>query len=63
MGGGVRGAIAFALINEVETDHAGLLKFTVLGLVFFTTIVIGILLPWWVKLMDPREDGDSSAKD
>lgn len=48
MGGAVRGAIAFGLINGVSSKEKELLKMTVLGLVIITTVVMGAILPYWV---------------
>lgn len=46
IGGSIRGAIAFALILSVTIkSNKELLKTTVLGIVLFTTIVFGSLLP------------------
>jgi len=55
MGGSVRGAICFGLINGVTSAHYSLMKAVTLGMVIFTTVLVGILLPYWIKLMDPKE--------
>lgn len=55
MGGSVRGAICFGLINGVTSTHESLMKAVILGMVAFTTVVVGIIMPWWIKLMDPKE--------
>lgn len=55
LGGSVRGAICFGLINGVTSAHYSLMKAVTLGMVIFTTVIIGIALPYWIKLMDPKE--------
>mmetsp|Transcript_14566 Transcript_14566/g.2387 ORF Transcript_14566/g.2387 Transcript_14566/m.2387 type:complete len:88 (+) Transcript_14566:325-588(+) len=45
MGGSVRGAICFGLINGVTSTHKDLMKAVILGMVVFTTVVVGIIMP------------------
>lgn len=45
IGGLVRGAISFALVEEINTPNRKILISTVLGLVCITTLVISIILP------------------
>ncbi|CAG9326159.1 unnamed protein product [Blepharisma stoltei] len=62
IGGAIRGAIAFALILTVGKDETGseddknILHVTVLGIVIVTTLVIGSILPIWVKIIKPEEE-------
>jgi NhaP-type Na+/H+ or K+/H+ antiporter len=53
--GNFRGTIAFALMASLEISHAEILKVTVLGLVIFTMLVFGFLMPIWVALVKPSE--------
>jgi NhaP-type Na+/H+ or K+/H+ antiporter len=53
--GNFRGTIAFALMASLEISHAEILKVTVLGLVIFTMLVFGFLMPIWVTLVKPSE--------
>jgi uncharacterized membrane protein YedE/YeeE len=47
LGGAIRGAVAFALILAVTTHHKKVVITTTLGIVMFTTIVFGAIMPLW----------------
>lgn len=51
-----RGTIAFALMISIDVSQSKILKVTVLGLVIFTMLVFGFLMPIWVALMKPKEE-------
>ena len=54
LGGGIRGAVAFALILTVGTPKAKMLITTTLGLVVITTVVFGAIMPLWCWLCASR---------
>ena len=53
IGGTIRGAVAFALIANETGDHSDLLKSSILGLVIFSTLVFGTILPIWIRIVKP----------
>lgn len=54
-GGLFRGTIAFALVISVDMTHEEILQVTVLGLVVFSMLIFGILMPLWVTVIKPQE--------
>ena len=54
-GGLFRGTIAFALVISVDMQHEEILQVTVLGLVVFSMLVFGFLMPVWVAVIKPQE--------
>lgn len=54
-GGLFRGTIAFALIVSIDVDHKDMLQVTVLGMIIFTMVVNGAILPLWFAFIRPRE--------
>lgn len=54
-GGLFRGTIAFALIITADTEHEEILQVTVLGLVIFSMLIFGVLMPIWVTIVKPQE--------
>lgn len=50
-----RGTIAFALVTSVDFGHEEILQVTVLGLVVFSMLIFGFLMPIWVTLIKPSE--------
>jgi hypothetical protein len=57
LGGGIRGAVAFALILSVHSSGADTLITTTLGLCAFTTVVFGAVMPLWCWLLTPKAEG------
>lgn len=54
-GGGIRGAVAFALIVSVTGfDDRNVMIASVLFVVVITTIGLGALSPFWIWLMTPK---------
>jgi NhaP-type Na+/H+ and K+/H+ antiporters len=54
-GGIFRGTIAFALVISFDIQHEDILQVTVLGLVIFSMLVFGLLMPIWVSIIKPKE--------
>ncbi|GMI12130.1 hypothetical protein TrVE_jg7149 [Triparma verrucosa] len=60
-GGLIRGAICWAQAIQVRDPHRHVMLSTTLGVILFTTLIIGSLLPWWVKRMEVNDDeGDGT---
>lgn len=53
LGGGIRGAVAFALILGVKTAHDKMLITTTLALCVITTVLFGMLMPLWCWICKP----------
>lgn len=56
--GSIRGAIAFALVLSLSSSVGQLTKTTVLGVVLFTTIAFGALMPAVKWLLADNSDSD-----
>ena len=54
--GSIRGAIAFALVLSLGSEVGELTKTTVLGVVLFTTIAFGALMPAMKWMVDVKEE-------
>lgn len=68
VGGTIRGSVAFALIltieaNQANKDQVSVIKSTTLGLVCFTTIVLGGLMPKIIKCILGEEMGKNTNAD
>jgi NhaP-type Na+/H+ or K+/H+ antiporter len=68
VGGTIRGSVAFALIltieaNQANKDQVSVIKSTTLGLVCFTTIVLGGLMPKIIKCILGDEMGKNTNAD
>jgi len=55
LGGGIRGAVAFALILGVKTAHDKMLITTTLGLCVLTTVLFGMVMPLWCWICKPDD--------
>lgn len=60
--GSIRGAIAFALVLSLGGEIGELTKTTVLGVVLFTTIAFGALMPAMKWMVAVREEGESTDR-
>eukprot|EP00494_Astrolonche_serrata_P022433 UN22690 len=64
---GIRGAIAFALSLNVDTDHRGYIITATLMIVFFTTIICGGMTETMLTSLELRRTGlnplDSPSSD
>jgi NhaP-type Na+/H+ or K+/H+ antiporter len=56
LGGSIKGAIVYGLINVVSGPHQDLMIITVVGLVFITTVGIEFILPCIVDICNLKED-------
>ena len=54
-GGIFRGTIAFALVISADVAHEEILQVTVLGLVVFSMLVFGLLMPIFITIIKPQE--------
>ena len=61
--GSIRGAIAFALVLSLSSSVGQLTKTTVLGVVLFTTIAFGALMPAVKWLLADSADSDPPPSD
>ena len=55
VGGIIRGGISFALILTINTENAEILQRSVLALVILGTLLMGTILPLWVRWVDLKE--------
>ena len=62
LGGAIRGAVAFALILSASGSHSKVLITTTLGIVIFSTIAFGAVMPLWYWLMREERMPDKSYK-
>jgi hypothetical protein len=49
--GMIRGAVAFAMIMQIQSPNAKILVSTVMGIVLLTTLMLGALLPSFTRFV------------